>query len=165
MQDWDVDAALAFLSACRAYKPLLSAQRQHSTLVAILDFLTTCNADCTTSQLSVLLLDMAFIGCQSFKTHPILSVISAELFARVSGGGIGPDAAVEVADSIRALDKLDHCNVGLSAAACARRHAPRLLLPVLAACCCHTLRVVSVSATSCHLGPAELPPHRTLAPR
>ena len=114
MQTWRVQDCLSFLSMCRAYKPLLAAQRQQSTLVTILDYLTPLVATCTTSELSTLLLDLAFIGCQSFKVHNILNELSSELYNRVQSGDVGQEQAVELADAIRALDKLDHCHDALS---------------------------------------------------
>jgi hypothetical protein len=118
LQTWSVHTALAFLSMCRSYKPLLSAQRQHSTLVAILDHLQPRVPRCNTAQLSTLLLDMAFIGCQSFKAHGILPAVSGELYDRLEAGALTMEHAVELADAIRALDKLDHCHDGLSRASC-----------------------------------------------
>lgn len=117
VQVWDAHAALAFLSMCRAYKPLLAAQRQQATLVGILDFLQPLVRQCSTAQLATLLLDLAFIGCQSFKSHPLLSEVSMELYGRVQAGTLTADNAVELADAIRALDKLDHCHDALSRAA------------------------------------------------
>lgn len=117
MQVWDAHAALAFLSMCRAYKPLLAAQRQQATLVGILDFLQPLVRQCSTAQLATLLLDLAFIGCQSFKSHPLLSEVSMELYGRLQSGSLTSEHAVELADAIRALDKLDHCHDALSRAA------------------------------------------------
>lgn len=121
VQVWDAHAALAFLSMCRAYKPLLAAQRQQATLVGILDYLQPLVRQCSTPQLSTLLLDLAFIGCQSFKSHPLLTEVSMELYSRVQAGSLNSDDAVELADAIRALDKLDHCYDALSRAAGATR--------------------------------------------
>lgn len=102
---------------CRSYKPLLAAQRQQSTLVCILDFLMPIVTRCTTRELSTLLLDLAFIGCQSFKVHNILNELSTELFNRIQSGTLAEAQSVELADTIRALDKLDHCHDDLSRAA------------------------------------------------
>jgi hypothetical protein len=112
-----MSGVLEFMSMCRAYKPLLAAQRQKSTLVAILDYLMPLVGQCSTSQIATLLLDLAFIGCQSFKAHGILPHISNELYIRVQTGALGKDHAIELADAIRALDKLDHCHDALSHAA------------------------------------------------
>lgn len=117
MQTWQVQDCLDFLSMCRAYKPLLAAQRQQSTLVSILDFLMPIVTSCSTGELSTLLLDLAFIGCQSFKVHSILSELSTELYGRIQSGALTKDNAVELADAIRALDKLDHCHDALSRSA------------------------------------------------
>lgn len=108
---------------CRAYKPLLAAQRQQSTLVSILDFLMPIVTRCNTSELSTLLLDLAFIGCQSFKVHNILNELSTELYHRIQSGALRKEHAIELADAIRALDKLDHCHDALS------RSAGETLLP------------------------------------
>lgn len=126
-------SVMAFLSACRAHKPLLAAQRAHSTLVAILDFLETRAPLATTPHLSTLLLDLAFIGCQSFKAHGVLAEVSGELLARVQQGRAGPAQAVQLADSVRALDKLEHPHEGLYNAVGAHvlpSHADCLLLPM-----------------------------------
>lgn len=117
LQLWDAHAALSFLSMCRAYKPLLAAQRQQATLVGILDYLQPLVRQCSTAQLATLLLDLAFIGCQSFKSHPLLAEVSMELHGRLQGGSLTSEHAVELADAIRALDKLDHCHDALSRAA------------------------------------------------
>jgi hypothetical protein len=102
---------------CRAYKPLLAAKRQQSTLVSILDFLMPIVTTCSTSDLSTLLLDLAFIGCQSFKVHGILNELSTELYNRIQSGLLSNEHAIELADAIRALDKLDHCHDALSRSA------------------------------------------------
>jgi hypothetical protein len=117
VQQWDVPSALAFLRCCRVHKPLLAAQRQHSTLVSILSFLQNRAAEATTLQLSSLLLDLAFIGCQSFKAHGVLPAISRELVQRITDGSLDGSAAVQLADSVRAFDKLEHAHAALHAAA------------------------------------------------
>jgi hypothetical protein len=40
-----------------------------------------------------------------------------QLYIRVQTGALGKDHAIELADAIRALDKLDHCHDALSHAA------------------------------------------------
>ena len=74
-------------------------------------------ATCSTGELSTLLLDLAFIGCQSFKVHSILNDLSTELYNRIQSGELAKAQAVELADAIRALDKLDHCHDALSRSA------------------------------------------------
>jgi hypothetical protein len=156
LQEWTTDTALAFLSLCRAHKPLLAAQRPHATLTAVLDVLARSAPACSSAQLATALLDMAFIGCQSFKSHEALDAVNATLYERIASGELGPESALELADAVRALDKLDHCHAGLSAAAGARWASKRAfaicVMLLLAAFRAHAARPGRGAAGECVVG-------------